>query len=47
MKESSLGISELEYFLLSPRDDAMSIFSFAENALDERGYSRFAMNETS
>ena len=41
-----VGITELEHFLLSPGDDAISIFSFAENACDEGGRNKFAVLET-
>ena len=36
-----------KHFLLSPGDEDISIMSFAENACDEGGRKRFAVNETS
>ena len=41
-----MGFSELEYVLLSPGEEATSIRSYAENAREEWGYSRFAVIET-
>ena len=40
-----VGICELEHFLLSPGDEALSILSFAENACDEWAYNRFVVKE--
>ena len=42
-----MGISELEYFLLSSGGEAISIRAFAENARDGWRYSRSAVIETS
>ena len=38
-----VGINELERFVLSPQDDAISTLSFAENACDGGGRKKFAM----
>ena len=46
MKDPS-GSQLLEHFLLSLGDEAIRIFSFAGNALDEWGYNRCAVIETS
>ena len=39
-------ISELEHFLLGPEDADISITSFAENARDEGGQSKFVLLDT-
>ena len=39
-------IIELEHLLLGTEDAGISIRSLAENARDERGYSRFALLDT-
>ena len=41
-----VGINELDHFLLSPEDGAISILSFAENACQEGGRNKFAVLET-
>ena len=41
-----MGIRELEFFLLGPGDEDISITSFADNARDEGGYSRFVLLDT-
>ena len=41
-----VGITELEHFLIIPGDEAISIFSFAEDACDEDGRKKFAVVET-
>ena len=45
-RTASCWNNELEYFLLSAEDDAISILSFAENACDEGGRKKFAVLET-
>ena len=39
-------VSELEHFLLVPEDTDVSITSFAENARDEEGCSKFVLRGT-
>ena len=41
MNSFTVAISKLELFLLSTVDDPISIMSFAENACDEGGRSKF------
>ena len=45
-EELQVGIGELEFFLLGPGDEDISITSFADNARDEGGYSRFVLFDT-
>ena len=42
-EELHVGIGELEFFLLGPGDEDISITFLAENALDEGGYSCFVL----
>ena len=42
-----VGISVLDHFILSSEDEAISIFSCAENARGQWGCSRFAVVESS
>ena len=44
--ELQVDISKLEYFLLDPGDEDISVTSLAENARDEGGYSRFVLLDT-
>ena len=39
-------VNELEHFLLSPEDDAISILLFAETVCEEGGRKKFAVLET-
>ena len=45
-KTFQVGFSELEQFLHSPWDDAISIMSIVENPCDEGGRKKFAVLET-
>ena len=45
-EELQVGTSKLEYFLLGPGAEEISIVSFAENARDEGGYSKFVVLDT-
>ena len=45
-KRIQVGNRELEHFLLSPRDAAINIMSFAETACGEGGRKKFAVLKT-
>ena len=45
-ESTQVDVSELEHFVDGPEDAGISVMSFAENAMDEGGYSRFVLSDT-
>ena len=45
-ESTQVDVSELEHFVDGPEDAGISVMSFAENAMDEGGCSRFVLSDT-